>query len=95
MKSPKVFITGVTGQDGAYLAKSLLDKNYEVFGSVRRGASTKTYRLEELNIIDKVKLIPMELTELSNVMFELGNIRPDYIYNLASQSFVKWLHKVL
>ena len=89
MKSTKTaLITGITGQDGSYLAKFLLDKNYTVYGTVRRGASEKFSRLEFLEIKDKVKFIDFDLLELSNIQQVVKDIRPDEIYNLAAQSFV-------
>ena len=89
MKSTKTaLITGITGQDGSYLAKFLLDKNYTVYGTVRRGASEKFSRLEFLKIKDKVKFIDFDLLELSNIQQVVKNINPDEIYNLAAQSFV-------
>ncbi len=88
MNIPKVLITGVTGQDGSYLARDLLNKNYKVYGTIRRGASPKTFRLEELGIVNKINFVSLELTELANVIHVLNEIKPDYIYNLAAQSFV-------
>ena len=89
MKSTKTaLITGITGQDGSYLAKFLLDKNYTVYGTVRRGASEKFSRLEFLEIKDKVKYIDFDLLELSNIQQVVKDISPDEIYNLAAQSFV-------
>ena len=89
MKSTKTaLITGITGQDGSYLAKLLLDKNYTVYGTVRRGASEKFSRLEFLEIKDKVKFIDFDLLELSNIQQVVKDINPDEIYNLAAQSFV-------
>ena len=89
MKSTKTaLITGITGQDGSYLAKFLLDKNYTVYGTVRRGASEKFSRLEFLEIKDKVKFIDFDLLELSNIQQVVKDINPDEIYNLAAQSFV-------
>ena len=84
----KVLITGITGQDGAYLAHELLAKEYEVIGTVRRGSTPKTGRLDKLGITDKIRLVSMELTEFANVISVLRQQRPDYIYNLAAQSFV-------
>ena len=84
----RVLVTGVTGQDGAFLSASLLDKGYDVFGSLRRGGSPKTERLESLNILDKINLVALEITELSQVIEVLSAVKPDYIYNLAAQSFV-------
>ena len=83
-----VLITGVTGQDGAFLSKLLLNKGYKVFGTLRRGASPKTERLKQMQILDKIVFVPMEITEFSNVIQTLSDIRPDFIYNLAAQSFV-------
>ena len=89
MKNTKTaLITGITGQDGSYLAKFLLDKNYTVYGTVRRGASEKFSRLEFLEIKDKVKFIDFDLLELSNIQQVVKEINPDEIYNLAAQSFV-------
>ena len=84
----KVLITGITGQDGAYLARDLLEKNYKVYGSIRRGASPKTQRLVELGIINNINFVSLEITEFANVLSVLQKIKPDYIYNLAAQSFV-------
>ena len=83
-----VLITGVTGQDGAFLSKFLLDKGYKVFGTLRRGASPKTDRLKQMQILDKIVFVPLEITEFSNVIQILSDVRPDFIYNLAAQSFV-------
>ncbi len=89
MKNTKTaLITGITGQDGAYLAKLLLKKNYNVYGTVRRGASEKFTRLEFLKIADKIKFIDFDLLELSNIQKIIREIQPNEIYNLAAQSFV-------
>ena len=84
----KALVTGITGQDGAYLAKLLLEKGYEVYGGLRRNASDNTWRLQELNILDDVQQAPLELLEGSNVRAVLEKVKPDEIYNLAAQSFV-------
>ena len=84
----KALITGVTGQDGAYLAKLLLEKGYEVYGAFRRTTGINSWRLEELGILDEIKLVPMDLLELTNVMHVINSVKPDEIYNLAAQSFV-------
>jgi len=84
----RALITGVTGQDGAYLAKLLLEKGYEVFGAYRRSASINTWRLEELGVADQVRLEPFDLVEFSNVLRTIDRVRPTEIYNLAAQSFV-------
>jgi GDPmannose 4,6-dehydratase len=84
----RALITGISGQDGSYLAKNLLDRGYEVYGAMRRGSTSKTSRLEVLGIIDQIKYVQMEITEFANVQTILGDVRPDLIFNLAAQSFV-------
>jgi GDPmannose 4,6-dehydratase len=81
-------ITGITGQDGAYLAKLLLEKGYEVFGAYRRSASVNLWRLEEVGATDDVKLVALDLLEYSNIHRTLDKVQPDEVYNLAAQSFV-------
>ena len=83
-------ITGITGQDGAYLTKSLLKKNYKVIGTYRRTSSYNFYRLEFLNVINHPNLILVDhdLTDLGSNMRIIENFQPDEIYNLAAQSFV-------
>ena len=81
-------ITGVTGQDGAFLAQRLVNSGLQVFGSVRRGGYQKTDRLKQMGTLNKLTFVPLEISEFSNVMQILSDIRPDYIYNLAAQSFV-------
>ncbi|MDC0101047.1 GDP-mannose 4,6-dehydratase [Alphaproteobacteria bacterium] len=85
----KVFITGITGQDGAYLAQQMLDAGHDVYGAVRRGSTPKTGRLMHLEIVDKITLIQLEITEFSNVHRVLDRLKPDLIFNLAAQSFVQ------
>lgn len=82
-------ITGVTGQDGAYLAKFLLDKGYEVYGTYRRLSTPNFWRLEYLGIFDKVNLIPVELSDTGSIVEALKISKPDEIYHLAAQSFVE------
>ncbi len=82
------FITGVTGQDGAYLAKLLLDKGYEVHGGVRRTSDLRATRLEALGVAGDVRLHDFELGELNNIHRILKKVRIDEFYNLAAQSFV-------
>ncbi len=84
----KALVTGITGQDGAYLAKLLLDKGYEVIGAFRRTSGYNVQRLELLGISDKITYAPMELLEFTNVYRLIEKIKPDEIYNLAAQSFV-------
>lgn len=87
MKS--ALITGITGQDGAYLAKDLIKKGYKVYGSIRRGSTPKLGRLSILEISKKIDFLPLEITEFSNVFTTLKNLKPDLIFNLAAQSFVQ------
>lgn len=82
------FITGITGQDGAYLAKLLLDKGYEVHGGVRRISQPETTRLDLLGVADKVHLHEFDLTEQNNIFRVIHDIEMDEFYNLAAQSFV-------
>ena len=83
----KALITGITGQDGSYLAESLVSKGYEVFGMMRRSASPNLRRLD--NVIDNITLVPGDITDLSCLCRILEKVEPDEIYNLAAQSFVK------
>lgn len=85
---PSAFITGVTGQDGAWLAKLLLEKGYTVYGGIRRNSRKNLSTLEFLNIADKIKLVDFDLTEYSNIFETVKAIKPDEFYNLAAQSFV-------
>jgi len=84
----KALITGITGQDGAYLAKLLIDKGYEVYGAMRRTSNLNLWRLEYLGISEKVKTIDFDLLEQSNILNVIKDIQPDEVYNLAAQSFV-------
>lgn len=81
-------ITGITGQDGAYLAKFLLDKGYKVFGTYRRLSTPNFWRLQYLDIFDKVNLIPADLLDSSSIFEAIKISEPDEIYHLAAQSFV-------
>ncbi|GAA0585212.1 GDP-mannose 4,6-dehydratase [Caenispirillum bisanense] len=81
-------VTGVLGQDGAYLAKLLLEKGYKVHGAYRRSASVNTWRLRHLGIERDVEMVPLELLEYSNIQRTIEKVRPDEFYNLAAQSFV-------
>jgi GDPmannose 4,6-dehydratase len=81
-------ITGITGQDGAYLTKLLLDKGYEVYGAFRRTADLNLNGLKYLDVDDKVKSPPLELREFTNINRAMERIQPDEIYNLSAQSFV-------
>lgn len=87
--SKRALITGIRGQDGAYLSKLLLEKNYEVWGADRRNGETTSWRLRELKVIDDLKIVYMDLLELTNIMRTVEKIKPDEVYNLAAQSFVE------
>ena len=86
----KAIITGITGQDGAYLAELLLEKGYEVTGTYRRTSSVNFWRIEELGIQNhpKLKLVEYDLTDLSSSIRLMQAAQPDEVYNLAAQSFV-------
>lgn len=99
MAAKRALITGVTGQDGAYLSRLLLDKGYEVFGLVRRSsaASVNDFRLRWLGIADQVRLVDGNLLDLSGLIRTVRDVRPHEVYNLAAQSFVasSWQQPVL
>jgi GDPmannose 4,6-dehydratase len=86
----KALITGITGQDGAYLAQLLLEKGYHVTGTFRRSSSVNFWRIEELGIAQhpNLALVEYDLTDLSSSIRLIENCRPDEVYNLAAQSFV-------
>jgi GDPmannose 4,6-dehydratase len=86
----KALITGITGQDGAYLAQLLLEKGYHVTGTFRRSSSVNFWRIEELGISrhPNLTLVEYDLTDLSSSIRLIENSRPDEVYNLAAQSFV-------
>lgn len=83
-------ITGITGQDGAYLTKLLLDKGYDVWGTFRRTASVNFWRLEELGVLHhpKLHLIEFDLTDMGSAIRLLEKSQATEVYNLAAQSFV-------
>ena len=82
-------ITGISGQDGAYLSKLLLEKGYRVIGGDRRTASGSLWRLDELGVLNDIDLIDFELAELTNIQRVIEKNHIDELYNLAAQSFVK------
>jgi len=82
----KALITGLTGQDGSYLAELLLTRDYEVFGLVRRSSSSNLDRINHLS--DKIQILSGDLLDQSSLMDVLAESQPDEIYNLASQSYV-------
>jgi len=85
----RALITGVTGQDGAYLANLLLNKGYEVYGAYRRLSTPNFWRLEYLDIFNKVNLIPADLGDAGSLIEALKISKPDEVYHLAAQSFVE------
>jgi GDPmannose 4,6-dehydratase len=84
----RALITGVTGQDGAYLSQLLLEQGYEVHGTFRRSSSPNLWRLESLGIASQIRPVPLDLLEFSNILKVIDKVRPAEVYNLASQSFV-------
>jgi GDPmannose 4,6-dehydratase len=92
----RALITGITGQDGAYLAKLLLDKGYEVSGGMRRNSHIETDRLDRLGITRKIDLLELELSEANNINRLVMTGSYDEIYNLAAHSYVgsSWAHPV-
>jgi GDPmannose 4,6-dehydratase len=86
--SKRAFITGITGQDGAYLSKLLLQKGYQVSGLLARRSSDTLWRLREMDVQEHVELIDGDITDLSSLIRIVERCRPDEIYNLAAQSFV-------
>jgi GDPmannose 4,6-dehydratase len=86
--SKNVFLTGITGQDGTYLAKLLLEKKYNVFALVARRTSDTLWRLRELNILQDICLIDGDMLDISSLIRALQISKPAEVYNLAAQSFV-------
>jgi GDPmannose 4,6-dehydratase len=86
----KALVTGITGQDGAYLVELLLKKGYEVYGTYRRTSSVNFWRLEDLGVFadPNLHLVEYDLTDASGSIRLVADIKPDEIYNLAAQSFV-------
>jgi GDPmannose 4,6-dehydratase len=84
----KALITGITGQDGAYLAKLLLEKGYKVYGLLARRATATTWRLEALDVFGKIELIEGDLTDVTSIIRAIEIAKPDEFYNLGAQSFV-------
>jgi GDPmannose 4,6-dehydratase len=95
MKS--ALITGITGQDGAYLAKLLLDKGYKVYGLLARRSTSTIWRLDFLGIRDEVELIEGDMTDVSSLIRALQYSKVKEVYNLAAQSFVgtSWEQPIL
>jgi len=84
----KALITGITGQDGAYLAKFLIEKGYEVYGLHRRSSTANLWRLEYFKIENKVRFLDGDLGDFSSIERALEDSEPEEVYNLAAQSFV-------
>ena len=84
----RALITGITGQDGAYLAEFLANKGYQLFGTYRRSSTPNFWRLQALDILQKVTLIPSDLTDMSSLLEAVTISDPHEIYNLAAQSYV-------
>src|SRR3990172_8199743 len=91
----KALITGITGQDGSYMAELLLEKGYTVFGMVRRSSTENFERIEHIK--DKVTLIQADLLDQMSLISAFNESQPDEVYNLAAQSFVptSWEKPVL
>src|SRR4051812_31329340 len=91
----RALITGLTGQDGSYLAELLLDKGYEVYGLVRRSSLEKYDRIE--SIVGQLRFLEGDLTDQSSLDEAIGKLQPAEVYNLAAQSFVpvSWNQPVL
>ncbi|MEK6531090.1 MAG: GDP-mannose 4,6-dehydratase [Deltaproteobacteria bacterium] len=94
-KRKRALITGVTGQDGSYLAELLLEKGYKVYGMVRRASIERYDRIEHLRL--KIEIVPGDLTDTSSLDEAIRTTRPDEVYNLAAQSFVptSWNQPIL
>ena len=86
----RALVTGITGQDGAYLSQFLLEKGYEVHGVIRRSShrGVEDHRLRWLGVADRVHLHDGDLADLSSLLRTMNDVQPDEIYNLAAQSFV-------
>ena len=84
----KALITGITGQDGAYLAKSLLEKGIKVYGGQRRSTALRYWRLDEMGITKDIEFIELDLLDHANIRRAVEKVDPEFIYNLAAQSFV-------
>jgi GDPmannose 4,6-dehydratase len=92
---PRALITGITGQDGSYLAELLLDKGYQVYGMVRRTSHHSFERIEHL--LDRITIVTADLLDQHSLTVVMQEVRPDEVYNLAAQSYVptSWTQPVL
>lgn len=95
--SKRALITGITGQDGAYLSEFLLSRDYTIFGLLARRSSDTKWRLRELDILGKIELIEGDLTDLSSLARAIEQFKFDEVYNLGAQSFVStsWMQPIL
>jgi GDPmannose 4,6-dehydratase len=93
----KAFITGITGQDGSYLAELLLEKGYEVYGLTRRTSTQNFARLQQIIHHDRLHIVSGDLIDQHSLTYAIQDIKPDEVYNLAAQSFVQtsWEQPVL
>jgi GDPmannose 4,6-dehydratase len=93
--APSALITGITGQDGSYLAELLLEKGYDVYGLVRRLSTPNLERIDTIQ--NKISLIEGDLTDQSSIDVAVRTAQPDEVYNLAAQSFVgtSWKQPVM
>ena len=85
----KAFITGITGQDGSYLAEFLLEKGYQVYGLTRRTSTQNFDRIKKIVHNPNLKLISGDLVDQNSLTFAFKDTQPDEVYNLAAQSFVQ------
>ncbi|MFH0852548.1 MAG: GDP-mannose 4,6-dehydratase [bacterium] len=88
MFNKRALITGITGQDGPYLAKFLIEKGYKVYGGYRRSSTRNFWRLHYLDVKKNIELIPLDLLDQTSILSAIKQCEPDEIYNLAAQSFV-------
>lgn len=84
----RALITGVTGQDGAYLSRFLIDKGYKVYGTTRRSSSPNLWRLQYTGALKDIHIVPTDMTDVSSLVEAVEISKPDEVYNLAAQSFV-------
>jgi len=95
INAPRAVITGITGQDGSYLAELLLDKGYKVYGLVRRASTPNLERIDHIK--DRLTIVAADLQDQTSIINALNTIRPHEVYNLAAQSFVptSWQQPIL
>jgi len=86
--SKVALVTGISGQDGAYLSRFLIQKGYRVYGLIARRSTSTTWRLQELGVLDEVTLLEGDLCDLASLLKAVSESKPSEVYNLAAQSFV-------